>query len=76
MSLNTIGKGINIAEIIIPFSEFGETKHTPDLYEGTEKIPFSDRDPEYKNILKDEFTQGDLFEIFIHLIKIDYILTK
>jgi hypothetical protein len=76
MSLNTIGKEINIAEIIIPFSEFGETKNTPDLYEGTEKIPFSDRDPEYKKILKDEFTQGDLFEIFIHLIKIDYILTK
>jgi hypothetical protein len=76
MSLITIGKEINIAEITIPFSEFGETKITPDLYEGTEKILFSDRDPEYKKILKDEFTQGSLFEMYKHLIKIDYILTK
>ncbi|MFX0021196.1 MAG: hypothetical protein ACFE9S_02650 [Candidatus Hermodarchaeota archaeon] len=76
MSFKTIGKEIKIAKIKIPFSEFGETKRTPDLYEGTEKIPFSDRDPQYKKILKDEFAQGDLFEIYQHLIKINYILTK
>ncbi len=76
MSLKTIGKEINLAKIVIPFSEFGETKSTPDLYEGTEKTPFSDRDPQYKRILKDEFAQGELFEIYQHLIKINYILTK
>ncbi len=76
MSFKTVGKEINVAKIIIPFSEFGETKRTPDLYEGTEKIPFSDRDPQYKKILKDEFAQGDLFEIYHHLIKINYILSK
>lgn len=76
MSFKTIGKEINIAKIVIPFSEFGETKRKADLYEGTEKIPFSDRDSQYKRILMDEFTQGDLFEMYQHLIKINYILTK
>jgi hypothetical protein len=76
MSLKTIGKELKIGKIVIPFSEFGETKSTPDLYEGTEKIPFSDRDPQYKKILKNEFAQGDLFDIYQHLIKINYILTK
>jgi hypothetical protein len=76
MSLKTIGKEIKICKIVLPFSEFGETKTTPDLYDGTEKIPFSDRDPQYKKILKDEFAQGDLYDIYEHLIKINYILTK
>jgi hypothetical protein len=76
MSFKTISKEISIVKIVIPFSEFGKTKITPDLYEGTEKIPFSDRDPQYKRILMEEFAQGDLFEIYQHLIKINHILTK
>ncbi|MFX1379918.1 MAG: hypothetical protein ACFFA4_12585 [Promethearchaeota archaeon] len=76
MSLKSIGKKYNLAEIVIPFSEFGESKKDQDLYEGTEKMPFSERDPQYKEILKDEFALGDLFEMYQHLIKINYILTK
>ncbi|MFX0145403.1 MAG: hypothetical protein ACFE9C_15170 [Candidatus Hodarchaeota archaeon] len=69
-------KPINFTDIIIPFSEFGESKDSPDLYDGSEKIPFNERDPQYKAILKYEFAEGDLFEIHQHLIKINYLLTK
>lgn len=67
---------INFADIIVPFSEFGESKRSPDLYAGTEKIPFSERDLLYQAILKNEFADGDLFEIHQHLIKINYLISK
>jgi hypothetical protein len=71
------GESINIARsIIIPFSEFGENKKCLDIYDGSEKISFNNRDPDYKRILKYEFADKDLFEFHKHLIKINYLLTK
>ncbi|MFW9828026.1 MAG: hypothetical protein ACFFEY_10560 [Candidatus Thorarchaeota archaeon] len=71
------GESINVASsIIIPFSEFGENKKCLDIYDGSEKISFNKRDPEYKTIFKNEFAGNDLFEFHKHLIKINYLLTK
>lgn len=39
----------------IPFSTFIQSKRTSDIYTGYEKIPFEDRHPIYKAILKLEF---------------------
>jgi len=41
-----------ISEITIPFSD----KHKDEfIYDGTEDIPFKDRDPQYQSILVKEF---------------------
>lgn len=71
------GESIKIAsKIIIPFSEFGKNKKCLDIYDGSEKISFNERDPEYKIIFKNEFADNDLIEFHKHLIKINYLLTK
>jgi hypothetical protein len=44
-----------ISDIIIPFSRIFKTYKHSDIYSGTEKIPFQERDPEYKLILRQEF---------------------
>ncbi len=44
-----------ISEIIIPFSRLFNRYKSPDIYSGKEKIPFQERDPEYKMILSQEF---------------------
>jgi len=67
---------INFADIIIPFSEFGELKSSSDIYEGSEKIPFRKRNSLYQTILKNEFADSDLCEIHQNLIKINYLITK
>lgn len=45
-----------ISEIVIPFSRLFRNYELPDIYSGKEKIPFKKRDPEYKMILKQEFS--------------------
>lgn len=45
----------NISQIIIPFSNICKSFETGDIYNGNEKIPFKERDPDYKQILKQEF---------------------
>ncbi|MFX1391058.1 MAG: hypothetical protein ACFE9Z_13420 [Promethearchaeota archaeon] len=67
---------LNIADIVIPFSKVGENKKSLDIYNGSEKIPFNERVPAYKDIFKNEFADNDLFEIHQHLIKINYLLTR
>jgi hypothetical protein len=69
-------KIININDILIPFYKFGENKKSKDIYDGSEKIPFNERDPKYISILKGEFAYKDLFEIHQYLIRINYLLTK
>ena len=44
-----------LERIIIPFSTFIPRKSAKDIYTGKEKIPFKERHPIYKAILKLEF---------------------
>ena len=53
-----IEKDISISHLVIPFSKFKRNYKIPDIYSGKEKIPFVDRDPDYKTILKQEFTRS------------------
>jgi len=46
----------DISSIIIPFSKVFKIKKKLDIYSGNEKIPFKERDPEYKLIFRQEFT--------------------
>ncbi len=48
---------INISSIIIPFSKIFNSYRTVDIYSGTEKIPFKERDSEFKMILRQEFSE-------------------
>ena len=43
---------INISRIITPFSKIFNSYKPIDIYSGSEKIPFKERDPEYKMILR------------------------
>lgn len=45
----------NISEIVIPFSRLFRKYESTDIYSGAEKIPFKERNPEYKMILRQEF---------------------
>ena len=45
----------DISEIIIPFSRLFRKYESTDIYSGAEKIPFKERNPEYKIILRQEF---------------------
>ena len=44
------------SQIVIPFSQIFKTYKPIDLYSGKEKIPFNERDPEYRMILNHEFS--------------------
>ena len=46
---------IDYSEIVIPFSKIFKTYKPIDEYSGKEKIPFNERDPEYRMILRQEF---------------------
>jgi len=45
----------NISHLIIPFSEFFKSKNDYFIYNGTEQIPFKEKDPEFIDIMKSEF---------------------
>jgi hypothetical protein len=49
---------VNISRIIIPFSKVFNSKKPIDIYSGTEKIPFGDRESEFKMILRQEFSES------------------
>lgn len=61
---------INFAKIIIPFSEFGESKNNTDIYTGSEKIKFSQRHSAYQTILENEFCDEKHHEISEYLIQL------
>jgi len=46
---------IDISQLVIPFSKMFKSYKQKDIYSGGEKIPFKERDPEFKTILKHEF---------------------
>ncbi len=46
----------NISKAIIPFSKIIGSSKPIDIYSGNEIIPFKERDPEYKMILRQEFS--------------------
>ena len=52
---NEVEREPDISKIIIPFSTVFKSYKPTDIYSGTEKIPFRERDLEYKLILKQEF---------------------
>lgn len=54
----------DISSAIIPFSEMVNRPNFSDIYSGVECIPFRKRDPEYKQIFKQEFI-SDLKEFKI-----------
>ena len=45
-----------LSKIVIPFSELIGGSNIPDVYAGSEKIPFEKRNPLYQTIMKQEFT--------------------
>ena len=48
---------LDISLIIIPFSKICKSYRPSDIYSGTEKIPFKERDSEFKMILRQEFSE-------------------
>lgn len=47
----------DISRIIIPFSTIFKPYQPVDIYTGEEKIPFKNREAEYKMILRQEFKE-------------------
>ena len=45
----------DISHLIIPYSEFFKNKNDHIVYNGTEQIPFKEKDPEFIKIMKKEF---------------------
>lgn len=45
-------------KFLIPFSSIFKTKRINDIYTGNEKIPFKDRHPVYRALLKLEFEEA------------------
>jgi hypothetical protein len=48
----------DFSRAIIPFSKIFKSYIPADIYSGAEKIPFKERDPEFKLILRQEFSSG------------------
>ncbi|MFX0017950.1 MAG: hypothetical protein ACFFAK_05360 [Promethearchaeota archaeon] len=46
---------LDIADILIPLSQFMKNKKAQDIYNGNEHIPFNKKDPEFKKALAEEF---------------------
>ena len=44
-----------LSKMVIPFSEALGVSSTPDVYSRDERIPFEQRDPVYKSMMKQEF---------------------
>ncbi|MFW9825910.1 MAG: hypothetical protein ACFFE4_23425 [Candidatus Thorarchaeota archaeon] len=49
---------IPFSKIVTPFSKIFKSNKQVDIYSGKEKIPFQERDHDYKMILKQEFADG------------------
>ncbi len=46
---------VDISQLVIPFSKAFKSYKPRDLYPGNENIPFKEREPEFKMILRQEF---------------------
>ena len=49
---------IILSKIVVSFSKFEKVSSVPDLYSGSEKIPFEARDPLYKSAMTQEFADA------------------
>ena len=49
---------IILSKIVVPFSKFEKASSAPDLYSGSEKIPFEARDSLYKSAMRQEFANA------------------
>ena len=49
---------IILSKIVVPFSKFEKASSSPDLYSGSEKLPFEARDPLYKSAMRQEFADA------------------
>lgn len=56
--LNINRFGDVLQKFMIPFSSIFKRKRVNDIYTGNEKIPFNDRHPIYKALLKLEFEEA------------------
>ena len=50
-------KNYDISDLIIPFGKIFKKTKQLDIYSGTERIPFKERDTEFKMILRQEFSE-------------------
>ncbi len=62
---------LDLSLIIIPFSRLFKKYKTSDIYSGAEKIPFKERNSDYKSLLKQEFANAFNveFRVFSSVIK-------
>ena len=49
---------IILSKIVVPFSELAKKVSAPDVYSGCENIPFENRDPLYKSVIRQEFADA------------------
>ena len=49
---------IILSKIVVPFSVIVKELGAPDLYTGCENIPFENRDPLYKSVIRQEFADA------------------
>ncbi len=52
---DTFDSNLNLSKLVIPFSKLCKSYKPEDIYSGIEKIPYDERDPDFKLILKHEF---------------------
>ncbi|KKK77231.1 hypothetical protein LCGC14_2855710, partial [marine sediment metagenome] len=52
---NISKNSLDLSDCVIPFSKLFKNYKSIDIYSGTCKIPFKDRDPDFKMILRQEF---------------------
>ena len=46
----------DISQLVFPFSKICDSYKRADIYSGSERIPFKERDHEFKMILRQEFS--------------------
>lgn len=51
-----INLNYDISDLVIPFSKIFKKTNPLDIYSGTERVPFKEREPEFKMILRQEFS--------------------
>lgn len=54
---NILELDADYSKIVIPFSKAFRSNKPKDIYSGKERIPFKERDPEFKIILRQEFSK-------------------
>ena len=58
LNINFVETKTSFIKLIIPFSRFMKHLHSEDIYTGDESIPFENRDPLFKSILRKEFSNA------------------